>query len=88
MIKLFWNTQNQKKTNSEDEKIIEQHDRNYSWGIYHKKNSNKWIYEILKKIDYKIIESESELEKNDTLIIVDSTIENKIEGCYTLNGTK
>jgi len=79
MIKLFWNTQNQKKTNSEDEKIIEQHDRNYSWGIYHKKNSNKWIYEILKKIDYKIIESESELEKNDTLIIVDSTIENKIE---------
>ena len=61
MIKLFWNTQNQKKTNSEDEKIIEQHDRNYSWGIYHKKNSNKWIYEILKKIDYKIIENDTSI---------------------------
>tara|TARA_Y100000590_G_scaffold451446_1_gene592868 strand:+ start:14 stop:904 length:891 start_codon:yes stop_codon:yes gene_type:complete len=79
MIKLFWNTHNQKKSNSQDKKIIEKLDRDYVWGIYHKKNSNLWIYEILKKIKYNIIKSEAELEKDDTLIIVDSSIEEKKE---------
>ena len=50
MIKLFWNTHNQKKSNSNDKKIKEE-DADYGWGIYHKKNSNIWIYEILKKIE-------------------------------------
>ena len=77
MIKLFWNTHNQKKSNTKDKKIIEKLDRDYVWGIYHKKNSNLWIYEILKKIKYNIIENETNLEKEDTLIIVDSSLEEK-----------
>ena len=40
MIKLFWNTHNQKKSSTEDKKIKEKHDRDYVWGVYHKKNSN------------------------------------------------
>ncbi len=63
MIKLFWNTHNQKKSSTEDKKIKEKHDRDYVWGVYHKKNSNLWIYEILKKIKYNIIEDENDLEK-------------------------
>ena len=79
MIKLFWNTHNQKKSNSDDKKIKEEEDADYGWGVYHKKNSNIWIYEILKKIKYNIIENETNLEKNDTLIIIDSSVEKKIE---------
>ena len=79
MIKLFWNTHNQKKTDTKDKKIIEKFDRDYVWGIYHKNNSNLWIYEILKKTKYNIIKQETELEKDDTLIIVDSSLEEKNE---------
>ena len=79
MIKLFWNTHNQKKSSSKDKKIKEKHDRDYVWGVYHKKNSNLWIYEMLKKIKYNIIEDENDLEKNDTLIIIDSSVEEKGE---------
>ena len=85
MIKLFWNTQNQRKPNSNDKKIREKQESDYWWGGYHKKNSNKWIYEILKKVKYSIIESEAYLEKNDTLIIVDSSIEEKSELYLKLN---
>ena len=77
MIKLFWNTQNQKTSSSEDKEIKEKHERDYVWGVYHQKNSNLWIYEILKKIKYNIIEDENDLEKNDTLIIIDSSVEEK-----------
>jgi len=70
MIKLFWNTHNQ---------TSDQKDINVVWGLYHKNNSNKWIYEILKKIQFKIIDSEKYLEKNDILIIIDSNIESKID---------
>jgi len=77
MIKLFWNTQNQKTSSSEDKEIKEKHERDYVWGAYHKKSSNFWIYEILKKIKYNIIEDENDLEKNDTLIIIDSSVEEK-----------
>ena len=79
MIKLFWNTHNQKKSNSNDKKIKEKHDRDYVWGIYHKKNSNLWIYKILEKVKYNIIESETNIEKDDILIIVDSSLEEKEE---------
>ena len=82
MIKLFWNTHNQKKPNTEDKKIVEKLDRDYIWGIYHKKNSNLWIYEILNKIKYNIIESETNIEKDDILVIVDSSLEEK-DGLYT-----
>jgi len=74
MIKLFWNTHNQSKFSESNKDST-----NYIWGIYHKKNSDKWIYEILKKVKYKIIDNEKDLESGDILIIVDSSIENKIK---------
>jgi len=85
MIKLFWNTHNQTKSNSEDDKIKEKQATNYSWGKYHKKSSEKWIYEILKKIKYNTIESIVDLKKEDTLIIIDSNVEEKSELYLKLN---
>ena len=79
MIKLFWNTDNQRKSNSDDKKIKKKEEMDYEWGLYHKTNSDKWIYEILKKVKYNIIENETNLEKEDTLIIVDSSVEKKAE---------
>ena len=79
MIKLFWNTHNQKKSITEDKNIKSKEAVNFKWGIYHQKNSNIWISEILKKIKYNIINSENELEKEDTLLIVDSSPEEKVE---------
>ncbi len=79
MIKLFWNTHNQKKTNTTDKKIKDKEESDYGWGVYHKENSNIWIYEILKKIRYQTIKSETNLEQDDILIIVDSCVEKKIE---------
>ena len=73
MIKLIWNTQNQKNNPSDKE------DRDLLWGLYHKDFSDKWIYEILNKIKFNLIEDEKNLDSNDTLIIVDSTVEKKIE---------
>ena len=76
MIKLLWNTHNQKNSidNIEDK---EKAAREQVWGSYHKNNSNKWIYELLNNVKFEIIENEKNLENNDTLIIVDSNIENK-----------
>ena len=79
MIKLFWNTHNQQKTITDDKNIQKQDAIDYKWGIYHKKNSDIWIYEILQKIKYNVIDSEKNLEKEDILIIVDSNPEKKIE---------
>ena len=75
MIKLFWNTHNQIKTDSNDPNSKEA--VNLTWGRYHRKNSDKWVYEILKKIQYNPIESIEEIESEDILIIVDSSIETK-----------
>ena len=80
MIKLFWNTHNQNKSNLN--KSNEKNARDQIWGIYHKDCSDKWIYEILNKIKFKIIQSEKDLESEDILIIVDSSVENK-EELYT-----
>ena len=78
MIKLFWNTHNQKKFSKTDI-----NNKKYAvdeiWGTYHKNNSDKWIYEILKKTEFSTIEKETKLEKNDSLIIIDSSIEEKKE---------
>ena len=79
MIKLFWNTHNQQKTITDDKNIKKQDAIYYKSGIYHKKNSDIWIYEILQKIKYDVIDSEKNLEKGDILIIVDSNPEKKIE---------
>ena len=85
MIKLFWNTHNQRKSNSDDKKIREKEEMDYGWGLYHKKSSNKWIYEILKKIKYNIIENETNLTEEDILVIVDSSVEEKNELYIKLN---
>ena len=79
MIKLLWNTHNQKKSTSKDKQIVEKLDRDYVWGIYHQKNSNLWVYEILQKVKYKVAKNCADIEKNDVLIVVDSSIEEKIE---------
>ena len=78
MIKLFWNTHNLKKTVTIDNNIKKKEVIDYKWGIYHKKNSDKWIYTILEKISYSVIHSEEELKKEDILIIIDSSVEKKI----------
>ncbi len=62
MIKLLWNTHNQKNNPNDKE------DRDLIWGKYHRDYSNKWIYEILNKINFQTIDSDKELENKDTLI--------------------
>ena len=79
MIKLFWNTHNHQHNTTEDQNIKKQDDVDYKWGLYHKKSSDVWVYEILKKIEYKPINSDKDLKKDDILIIVDSNPEKKIE---------
>ena len=77
MIKLLWNTHKQiaptaNQPNNKDA-------INYQWGLYHKENSDKWINEILFKIKFQPIQEEKDIENEDILIIVDSSIEKKIE---------
>ena len=79
MIKLFWNTHNQKRTATEDKNIKDKEAIDYKWGIYHKENSDAWVHEILKKVDYTTIINEKSLERDDNLIIIDSSPENKID---------
>ena len=86
MIKLFWNTHNLKKTITDDKNAKKKEAIEFKWGMYHKKHSDFWIYEILKKIKYDVIDSEKSLEKEDILIIVDSNPEKKIE-IYSLQCT-
>ena len=78
MIKLLWNTQNQIVPKPSDSKYKEL-SRNHIWGVYHKNNSEKWILEVLNKIKFKKITNENEIDNDDILIVVDSSIENKIE---------
>ncbi len=85
MIKLFWNTHNQKKPHSSDKKIREKQQLDYGWGQYHQKSSDKWIFKILEQVKYTIIESETELKKEDILIIIDSSVEEKTEFYNKLN---
>ena len=77
MIKLFWNTHNQDVP--QPHQAANEVARNYKWGIYHRDNSDKWIYEILNNIQFKVIKDEKHVESNDTLIIVDSSVEKKVE---------
>ena len=63
MIKLFWHT------------ALNQNDSfELYWGKYHEKNSKDWIYFLLQNINYTSINSEKEINKGDTVIIVDSGI--------------
>ena len=85
MIKLFWNTHNQKKPSSDNKKIREKQEVDKYWGSYHKKSSDKWIYEILKEIKYETIENEEMLQEGDVLIIIDSSVEEKVKIYEKLN---
>ena len=85
MIKLFWNTHNHKKTITDDKDVKKKEAVEFKWGVYHKKYSDVWIYEILKKIKYNIIENETNLTEEDVLIIVDSSVEEKSELYNKLN---
>ena len=71
MIKLFWNTHNQKKPHSKDKINRDKEEWDFKWGHYHKKNSDKWIYEILNKIKFESIQSVNDLEEGDVLVIID-----------------
>ena len=77
MIKLFWNTHNQVQSKTDEPNSEEA--INYKWGLYHKENSDKWIYEILKKVKFEIIENQQKIENGDIVIIVDSSVEKKID---------
>lgn len=79
MIKLLWNTHNQENTLTDDKELKKKLFINYTWGIYHKENSDKWIYEILNKIKYTTIIDENSLNDEDVLIIVDSSPEKKVK---------
>tara|TARA_B100001123_G_scaffold289047_1_gene322063 strand:+ start:201 stop:1088 length:888 start_codon:yes stop_codon:yes gene_type:complete len=77
MIKLLWNTHNQNKLNLENrtnKDIVDQ-----TWGDYHKNSSDKWIFNILKKIEFKKIENQNDLDSGDILLVVDSSVEKKQE---------
>ena len=63
MIKLLWNTSRHQKDSFE---LI--------WGKYHEDSSKDWIYSLLQDINYKSINSEEEIDKGDTVIIIDSGI--------------
>ena len=77
MIKLFWNTHNEAPiTDNLNNKNVTS---DFGWGIYHKNNSDKWIYNVLKEIKFNVIENEKNLENDDVLIIVDSDVERKSE---------
>ena len=55
MIKLLWNTHHQDKPTAD--KLNDKSARDYIWGMYHKENSEKWIFEILNKVKFKKIQS-------------------------------
>ena len=77
MIKLLWNTHNQNQLNLENrtnKDIVDQ-----TWGDYHKNSSDKWIFNILKKIEFKKIENQNNLDSGDILLVVDSSVEKKQE---------
>ena len=63
MIKLLWNTSRHQEDDFE-----------LTWGKYHEENSKDWIYFLLQNINYTSINSEKEIKKGDTVIIVDSGI--------------
>jgi len=76
-VKLLWNTTNkidfiQRSTDKNSLKW-----KGNIWGKYHKTNSTDWIFSLLKKINFQVINKLDELKSNDELIIVDSSIEHK-----------
>ena len=63
MIKLFWNT----SLNQGDSFELD-------WGKYHEKTSKDWVYFLLQNVNYTCVKSDKEINKGDTVILVDSGI--------------
>ena len=85
MVKLLWNTAN---NSSFDLNPIETPNFKWKgniWGEYLKNNSDKWIFTLLEKIKISKIESLSEINSGDEIIIVDSNIERKFDFYSKLN---
>ena len=79
------NTHNQKKSTSKDKQIVEKLDRDYVWGIYHQKNSNLWVYEILQKVKYKVAKNGADIEKNDVFNLRKALKAADLEYVFKLN---
>ena len=73
MTQLFWNTTNV-------EGALEA-----KWGEYHRLNSNEWINFLLKNVKTKIIKKIDEINPDENLIIIDSSIEKKFNFYSKLN---
>ena len=74
MIKLLWNTFRHQNDSFE-----------LTWGKYHEENSKDWIYLLLRDVKYTFVNSEEEIDKGDTVIIVDSGIHFKEHFYVKLN---
>ena len=69
MIKLFWNTHNETKPVLEKSNNIDA-TSDFGWGIYHKNNSDKWIYNILSKVNFVKINNKIEVFFIDAKYII------------------
>ena len=70
MKKLIWNTQKNSKS---------------FWGEYHYNASSNWIFYLLEKIKYEILEDLNQIKKSDEIIIVDSELNSKTSFYYDLS---
>ena len=85
MLKLFWNTAN---NSSFDNNLVDSSKFRWKgniWGEYHKNNSNKWIFFLIEKTRPKIVQNLNEINSGDELIIIDSSVEKKINFYTKLN---
>ena len=85
MFKLIWNT-----ANLSDYKPYVNEPSNIKviaskWGVYHEKNSKKWIFSLLSNVNFEVINQIENIKKEDKLIIVDSSVEKKKEFYSKLN---
>ena len=79
MVKLLWNTANNSSFDLNPIKTPNFKWKGNIWGEYLKNNSDKWIFTLLEKIEISKIESLSEINSGDEIIIVDSNIERKFD---------
>jgi len=70
MKKLIWNTKKNSKS---------------FWGEYHYNASSNWIFYLLEKIKYEILEDLNQIKKSDEIIIVDSELNSKTSFYYDLS---
>ena len=70
MKKLIWNTHKNSQS---------------FWGEYHYNASRNWIFCLLEKIKYKILEDLNQIKKSDEIIIVDCKLNSKTSFYYDLS---